>query len=212
MTSKLRFVIFSITLLTGLLAFVSCGSEINTPTATPSSAASDSTSDVSPTRNDEIRPAIPTAAPAKYQPDQKAKASEAAVYIPVAPAVVAPEPALAVTDGVDIPDSGATRSTDPEAQTTEPKLEGESPAAIVPDDSTPMVAAPTPTPQILVVQPTPTPIQVTEKLASSLPIGGQVGNQAPEFQSINNWINSDPLTMQVLRGQVVLIDFVLHLH
>ena len=37
--------------------------------------------------------------------------------------------------------------------------------------------------------------------------GGGVGNQAPEFQGIANWINSDPLTMEELRGKVVLIDF-----
>jgi len=37
--------------------------------------------------------------------------------------------------------------------------------------------------------------------------GGKVGNRAPEFQGIANWINSDPLTMEELRGKVVLIDF-----
>ena len=37
--------------------------------------------------------------------------------------------------------------------------------------------------------------------------GGQVGNRAPEFQGIVNWINSEPLTMEQLRGKVVLIDF-----
>lgn len=30
---------------------------------------------------------------------------------------------------------------------------------------------------------------------------------APEFQAIQGWINSEPLTMQALRGKVVLIDF-----
>ena len=37
--------------------------------------------------------------------------------------------------------------------------------------------------------------------------GGYVGNQAPEFQGISNWINSEPLTMEALRGKVVLVDF-----
>ena len=37
--------------------------------------------------------------------------------------------------------------------------------------------------------------------------GGRVGDQAPDFQGIANWINSDPLTMEELRGKVVLIDF-----
>ena len=38
-------------------------------------------------------------------------------------------------------------------------------------------------------------------------VGGEVGDQAPEFQRVANWINSPPLTMEALRGQVVLIDF-----
>ena len=34
-----------------------------------------------------------------------------------------------------------------------------------------------------------------------------MGNQAPEFAAVSNWINSPPLSMTELRGQVVLIDF-----
>ena len=37
--------------------------------------------------------------------------------------------------------------------------------------------------------------------------GGRVGSEAPEFQGIVNWINSEPLTMEQLRGKVVLVDF-----
>jgi thiol-disulfide isomerase/thioredoxin len=37
--------------------------------------------------------------------------------------------------------------------------------------------------------------------------GDGVGDTAPEFTGISNWINSDPLTMEQLRGKVVLIDF-----
>ena len=33
------------------------------------------------------------------------------------------------------------------------------------------------------------------------------GTKAPEFKAIANWINSEPLTMEELRGRVVLIDF-----
>jgi len=36
-------------------------------------------------------------------------------------------------------------------------------------------------------------------------LGG--GSKAPEFKAIANWINSRPLTMEELRGRVVLIDF-----
>ena len=38
-------------------------------------------------------------------------------------------------------------------------------------------------------------------------VGGEVGNRAPKFAGIANWINSPALSMQELRGQVVLIDF-----
>ena len=37
--------------------------------------------------------------------------------------------------------------------------------------------------------------------------GGRVGNCAPEFAGTQEWINSEPLTMDSLRGKVVLIDF-----
>lgn len=34
-----------------------------------------------------------------------------------------------------------------------------------------------------------------------------LGRQAPEFLQIQGWFNSEPLTMQGLRGKVVLLDF-----
>jgi thiol-disulfide isomerase/thioredoxin len=37
--------------------------------------------------------------------------------------------------------------------------------------------------------------------------GFGAGKQAPEFRGIANWINSEPLTLEELRGRVVLIDF-----
>ena len=38
-------------------------------------------------------------------------------------------------------------------------------------------------------------------------VGGEVGDLVPEFGGIDAWINGDPLIMEELRGQVVLIDF-----
>ena len=38
-------------------------------------------------------------------------------------------------------------------------------------------------------------------------MGGEVGDLAPEFGGIDAWINGKPLTMEELRGRVVLIDF-----
>ena len=49
----------------------------------------------------------------------------------------------------------------------------------------------------------PSTLQETE----SRTVGGEVGNLAPEFEAVYNWINSPPLSMVELRGQVVLIDF-----
>jgi thiol-disulfide isomerase/thioredoxin len=44
---------------------------------------------------------------------------------------------------------------------------------------------------------------------SSAAIAGPLKNStaAPEFTGIEKWLNSDPLTIQQLRGKVVLIDF-----
>jgi thiol-disulfide isomerase/thioredoxin len=36
---------------------------------------------------------------------------------------------------------------------------------------------------------------------------GEVGSVAQEIQGISGWINSDPFTMESLRGKVVLVDF-----
>ena len=53
--------------------------------------------------------------------------------------------------------------------------------------------------------PPPTPrmpeFQLTERT------GGEIGDTAPEFTGISRWLNSEPLTMKALRGDVVLIDF-----
>jgi len=48
---------------------------------------------------------------------------------------------------------------------------------------------------------TTAPVNVNRK------VGGEVGDLAPEFGGIAAWINGDPLTMEELRGKVVLIDF-----
>ena len=68
------------------------------------------------------------------------------------------------------------------------------------DDQQAQVPTATPT---QAPQPEPTP----EPTPDPRQEGGEVGNRAPEFQGISNWINSPALTMEELRGQVVLIDF-----
>jgi thiol-disulfide isomerase/thioredoxin len=45
--------------------------------------------------------------------------------------------------------------------------------------------------------------------AAASPAANQANKSttAPEFAGIDKWLNSDPLTMQQLRGKVVLVDF-----
>lgn len=59
------------------------------------------------------------------------------------------------------------------------------------------------TPEAREVQnPAPTP-----DASDGAKAGGSVGDRAPEFTAVAHWINSNPLTMESLRGKVVLIDF-----
>ncbi len=54
---------------------------------------------------------------------------------------------------------------------------------------------------------TATPERPSEPPDDDASVGGGVGNRAPEFQGIESWIGSEPLTMAGLRGKVVLVDF-----
>ena len=59
-------------------------------------------------------------------------------------------------------------------------------------------------------QPSVPPAMVATKSATAnadRQVGGAVGDLAPEFGGIDAWINGGPLTMEELRGRVVLIDF-----
>ncbi|MCY4583174.1 MAG: redoxin family protein, partial [Chloroflexi bacterium] len=53
--------------------------------------------------------------------------------------------------------------------------------------------------------PPPTPMMPEFEETGST--GGELGDLAPEFTGISQWLNSDELTMEGLRGDVVLIDF-----
>lgn len=69
-------------------------------------------------------------------------------------------------------------------------------------------ATPTHTP-VPTVTPTPVPPPTPELPAFEATgnTGGLVGDSASEFTGITQWLNSEPLTMEELRGKVVLIDF-----
>ena len=85
------------------------------------------------------------------------------------------------------------------------------PTATIAPAATPVatVAAATPEPTATPAPATPAP--PTPTAAPPPPCdgarGGQVGDCAPEFAGTQEWINSEPLSMDGLRGKVVLIDF-----
>ena len=53
----------------------------------------------------------------------------------------------------------------------------------------------------------PPPTPMMPEFETTGRTGGELGDMAPEFSGIDQWLNSDALTMQGLRGDVVLIDF-----
>ena len=56
------------------------------------------------------------------------------------------------------------------------------------------------------VQSEPTATPELPQAQSTGRSGGSVGDQAPDFTGITNWINSEPLSIEDLRGKVVLVD------
>ena len=142
---------------------------------------------------------IPTATPA---PTPAPTATPAPAVTPTAtaiPTAAAPSPTPANTpapqptatpEATPTPTSTPTPAPEPTATATV----APAPAKPEPTATPPPPATPTPEPDI-----PPPPCQGNR--------GGQVGDCAPEFAGTQEWINSQPLTMQELRGKVVLIDF-----
>lgn len=91
-----------------------------------------------------------------------------------------------------------------------PEQGGERPATVPPVtgtgepavESAPLPEEPTATPEPTPAPATSEPIPPTPEIVT--PPGTYT---APEFRGIVQWINSDPMTMEELRGKVVLIDF-----
>ena len=138
-----------------------------------------------------------------------------------APATVtpttAPDPTAAATP--------ATAQTSPPAATEAPTATApartpeptRAPAATATPQPTAAPATPQPTEAPATPQPTVAPATAEPTEAPAEPatpvapcvgdLGGLVGNCAPEFSDTQEWINSEPLSMESLRGKVVLIDF-----
>ena len=97
------------------------------------------------------------------------------------------------------------------ASSTAPSLEVQAPAAETEGSAVETVAEPLKD-ALAGGQPSGVDSQAAAKVEDSmfrspLKTGGMVGDRAPEFTGILEWINSEPLTMQELRGKVVLVNF-----
>ena len=156
---------------------------------------------------------IPTAPPElpTAPPSPTATAAPTATSAPAA----TPEPAtVAVTVAAVAPTPTIAPAATPApptiaAVTPEPAAPAATPAAAPTAEPT-ATPAPTPTAAAPALAPTET---ATPAPTSAPPPpcagdqGGQVGDCAPDFAGVQEWINSEPLSMANLRGQVVLIDF-----
>ena len=116
---------------------------------------------------------------------------------------IAPEAAPAPEALAAPPDAGAS--------TTTPLLEAQGPPAETDGVAVEPVAEPVKE-ALVGGDPSSIDSQAAAKVEDSmtpapLKTGGMVGDRAPEFTGILEWINSEPLTMEELRGKVVLVDF-----
>ena len=116
--------------------------------------------------------------------DSPATAAPAAQPESPAPQTAALEQSPAATEPAATGSAAATPA--------EPQAESQSPTAAPP---APVKAETAPS------DPAPTPdIEPTGN------IGGRVGDEAPDFIGIDNWINSEPISILNERGKVVLVD------
>ena len=120
-----------------------------------------------------------------------------AATVTPAPAV-APQPTLAPA-ATAAPQPTATPAATAAPATPEPTA---APATIAAPATPQPTAAP---PASATPQPTAAPATPVAPCEGTR--GGETGNCAPEFAGTQEWINSQPLLLQELRGKVVLLDF-----
>ena len=115
------------------------------------------------------------------------------------PAPAAPAPTAASAAPVAVANT-------PEPSTTKPPPPTAAPAA-TPSDTSADTPEPAPGPAPATATPSPTATAAPPPPPCDGTRGGEIGNCAPEFAGTQEWINGGPLTMEQLRGKVVLIDF-----
>ena len=111
--------------------------------------------------------------------------------------VIAETPAAAVTGETSMMEKDKSQESAPEAP-------AQIAATAAPEEPT---AQPADTPEPTQAPPTAAPTIPPTKDNYTGPVGGNVGDRAPDIEGIVGWINSEPLTMAQLRGKVVLVDF-----
>ena len=121
-------------------------------------------------------------------PDQGGPSREALVALLASPTPEAQVPSPSATPEAQVPSPSATPEQEAEAPGQQATLTPNT-GSISPLETATPPPAPTPTP------------------SPSRQVGGKVGDQAAEVEGIWAWINSEPLTIQELRGKVVLVDF-----
>ena len=158
---------------------------------------------------------IPTATP--ELPTATARPTATAAPTAKSAPAATPEPATVAVTVAAVAPTLIPPTTAPAATPAPPTI-----AAV-----TPKPAAPTETPAAApTAQPTATPAPTPTAAAPVAPTetatpaptaappppcdgaeGGRLGDCAPDFAGVQEWINSEPLSMDGLLGQVVLIDF-----
>ncbi len=136
-------------------------------------------------------PVPPTATPAPPAPPPADTPEPTAIPEPTATLALAPTEAP-----TEAPEPTAMPEPTEEPQPTETPAAPEPSATPEPTTTPEATATPEPTegPEVAVV-----PCEGAE--------GGELGNCAPELAGTQEWVNSQPLSMESLRGKVVLIDF-----
>ena len=140
-----------------------------------------------------------------------------------APAATVPPPPTEAPPTVAPEPTAAPRATDAPTPTAMPAPTPTEPPAPTPTPAAAEAPQPTEAPSATATQepaatrePTATPEPTEEPTPAAPPTpfppcegnrGGAIGDCAPEFAGTQEWINSGPLTMEGLRGKVVLIDF-----
>ena len=104
------------------------------------------------------------------------------------------EPSMAEPTTAPAPEPTATAMP---AETPKPAAE---PTAVPESTAAPAAVEPVETPTLAA-----TPVAPQDPCEGER--GGEVGNCAPEFAGTQQWVNSDPFTMNSQLGKVVLIDF-----